>query len=121
MPCSARDLSSLTLQYLSGTPWHHSNVRSSFGWLRNIGFGLWTGGLGMDCRRLHRLASPVSKRRTMWSTFWCNVCMLGKLGTEGSWWLEARLQYHKQHRKEFDTFVVLTCWSLWKQRNARAF
>jgi hypothetical protein len=38
-----------------------------------------------------------------------------------SWWLRARALIHKTDRRQFDTLVLLTAWSLWKQRNARVF
>ena len=37
------------------------------------------------------------------------------------WSTEARKRIDKQSRKGFATFVMLTCWTLWKQRNARVF
>jgi mannosylglycoprotein endo-beta-mannosidase len=37
------------------------------------------------------------------------------------WWLNARTRVLERDRKAFDARVMLTCWSLWKQRNARAF
>jgi hypothetical protein len=37
------------------------------------------------------------------------------------WWLTARARFRDRERQDFDTRVMLTCWSLWRQRNARAF
>jgi hypothetical protein len=37
------------------------------------------------------------------------------------WWLASRARIAEKDRKSFDARVMLTCWSLWKQRNARAF
>ena len=37
------------------------------------------------------------------------------------WWKDTRKLIHKQSRKGFDTFVMLICWMIWKQRNARVF
>jgi hypothetical protein len=37
------------------------------------------------------------------------------------WWLEARTKIAEKDMKAFDARVMLTCWSLWKQRNPRAF
>jgi hypothetical protein len=37
------------------------------------------------------------------------------------WWLQSRKQIPPQvKRKGFDTLVVMICWLLWKERNARA-
>jgi hypothetical protein len=36
-----------------------------------------------------------------------------------SWWLQSRKRVLKHRRKGFDTLVLLTTWSLWKERNAR--
>ena len=37
------------------------------------------------------------------------------------WWLDARKRFLKHSPKGFDSFVMLICWTLWKQRNARVF
>jgi hypothetical protein len=37
------------------------------------------------------------------------------------WWLFQRKQIGKGQREGFDSLVVLTCWLLWKERNARVF
>jgi hypothetical protein len=37
------------------------------------------------------------------------------------WWMQSRVRVRSSERKTFDARVMLTCWSLWKQRNARAF
>jgi hypothetical protein len=37
------------------------------------------------------------------------------------WWLRSRQRVASSRRKEFDTRVMLTCWLIWKQRNARVF
>lgn len=37
------------------------------------------------------------------------------------WWMLHRQQFSKVERQGFDSFVICTVWSLWKQRNARVF
>ena len=37
------------------------------------------------------------------------------------WWLRSRKQFSRVDRKGFDAFVMLICWTLWKQRYARVF
>jgi hypothetical protein len=37
------------------------------------------------------------------------------------WWLLQRNRIGKEHRKGFDSVFVLTCWLLWKERNAHVF
>jgi hypothetical protein len=37
------------------------------------------------------------------------------------WWLNTRSNLNKGTKKKLDTWVLLICWSIWKQRNARAF
>jgi hypothetical protein len=37
------------------------------------------------------------------------------------WWLVARQRIQVRERSGFDARVMLTCWSIWKQRNARVF
>ncbi|KAK1617070.1 hypothetical protein QYE76_022587 [Lolium multiflorum] len=37
------------------------------------------------------------------------------------WWTEARKRVRKLDRKRFDSMVIITAWTLWKQRNARVF
>lgn len=37
------------------------------------------------------------------------------------WWLAVRKRIPTKHRKGFDVVVMLKCWNLWKQRNARVF
>jgi hypothetical protein len=35
--------------------------------------------------------------------------------------MEARKRVRKLDRKRFDSMVIITAWTLWKQRNARVF
>jgi hypothetical protein len=35
--------------------------------------------------------------------------------------MRSRARVRSSERKTFDARVMLTCWSLWKQRNARVF
>jgi hypothetical protein len=37
------------------------------------------------------------------------------------WWLSKRKQVHKDQRPGFDSLVILVCWCIWKERNARVF
>jgi hypothetical protein len=37
------------------------------------------------------------------------------------WWLTAKARFRDKERRGFDARVMLTCWSLWKQQNTRAF
>ena len=37
------------------------------------------------------------------------------------WRVRSRKRVEKAQRKEFDSFVMLVCWCIWKQRNGRVF
>ena len=37
------------------------------------------------------------------------------------WWLVGRKRFGKVDRKCFDTLVILTFWTIWKERNRRTF
>lgn len=37
------------------------------------------------------------------------------------WWRRERSRFSNKDRRGLDTFVILGCWRLWKQRNARVF
>lgn len=37
------------------------------------------------------------------------------------WWTQSRRALVKEHRKDFDSLVLLVTWSLWMERNARTF
>jgi hypothetical protein len=37
------------------------------------------------------------------------------------WWTEATKRVRKLDRKRFDSMVIITAWTLWKQRDARVF
>jgi hypothetical protein len=60
---------------------------------------------------------------------WCRVIQSANLriadpGYSGNlqrWWTEARKRVRRVDRKRFDSMVISTAWTLWKQRNARAF
>jgi len=59
------------------------------------------------------------------------IILLSKLGltavaTHGGvdtfrWWAWARRRVHRSSRKGFDSLIMLTCWVLWKERNAWTF
>jgi hypothetical protein len=38
-----------------------------------------------------------------------------------NWWYSSRKRVSKEQRKDFDTFVALICWCVWKARNRRVF
>jgi hypothetical protein len=42
-------------------------------------------------------------------------------GALADWWLRRRKKIFMDHRKGFDSFVVLMVWLIWKERNARVF
>jgi hypothetical protein len=37
------------------------------------------------------------------------------------WWEAARRRLHKQERRALDSLVILVCWNIWLERNARIF
>jgi hypothetical protein len=45
----------------------------------------------------------------------------GFTGNLQRWWTEARKRVRRFDRKRFDSMVISTAWTIWKQRNARAF
>jgi hypothetical protein len=45
----------------------------------------------------------------------------GFTGNLERWWTEARKRLRRVDRKRFDTMVISTAWTIWRQRNARAF
>jgi hypothetical protein len=57
---------------------------------------------------------------SMWLTGLPDVTPLGEDKLE-DWWLRSRQRVVSSRRKEFDARVMLTCWLIWKQRNARVF
>jgi hypothetical protein len=60
---------------------------------------------------------------------WCRVLHSADLriadpcytGNLLRWWTEVRKRARRIDRKRFDSMVIGTAWTLWKQRNARAF
>lgn len=52
-----------------------------------------------------------------------NINVQGPLTLETAldWWLRVRKNFHKAHRRGFDTLFITVTWSLCKQRNARVF
>jgi hypothetical protein len=60
---------------------------------------------------------------------WCRVLRSANLrmadpgyaGNLQRWWTEARKRVRSLDRKRFDSMVICTVWTIWKQRNARAF
>jgi hypothetical protein len=60
---------------------------------------------------------------------WCRVLHSASLqiadpgytGNLQRWWTEARKRVRRFDRKRFDSMVICTAWTIWKQRNARAF
>jgi hypothetical protein len=45
----------------------------------------------------------------------------GGMGNLERWWTEARKRVRRVDRKCFDSMVICTAWTIWKQRNARVF
>uniref|UniRef100_J3NC79 Uncharacterized protein n=1 Tax=Oryza brachyantha TaxID=4533 RepID=J3NC79_ORYBR len=39
----------------------------------------------------------------------------------GEWWLLPRMNFRAKFKGAFDTLVMLTCWLIWKEHNARIF
>jgi ribosomal protein S14 len=39
----------------------------------------------------------------------------------GEWWMQQRVLLHPDARLAFDTLLLLTSWTLWKERNSRTF
>ena len=56
-------------------------AKFSCDWLSNIGYGLQTEGRGITYKIKFLNAFYVTKRRTRWTTFCCNVCSRGKFGS----------------------------------------
>lgn len=50
-----------------------------------------------------------------------NVMIPETTDTFAGWWLRARASFRGKDRRGFDSMVIQTAWSLWKQRNARVF
>jgi hypothetical protein len=50
-----------------------------------------------------------------------NIPDPGFVGDLERWWTEARKRIRKQDRRRFDSMIINTSWTLWKQRNARSF
>lgn len=74
----------------------------------------------------HILMSYVYAREVWYRCFellkiiqWTNIPSLND--TLENWWLRSRDTLPRINRKGFDSLVMLICWSLWKQRNARVF
>jgi nicotinamide riboside kinase len=45
----------------------------------------------------------------------------GSTGNLQRWWTETHKRVRRIDRKRFDSMVICTAWTLWKQQNARAF
>jgi hypothetical protein len=45
----------------------------------------------------------------------------GFVGDLERWWTEARKRIRKHDRRRFDSMVISTSWTIWKQRNTRVF
>ncbi|KAK1601250.1 hypothetical protein QYE76_017578 [Lolium multiflorum] len=77
------------------------------------------------------LLDQVTKSVPTWQRglVWCRVLRSANLriadpgytGNLQRWWTEARKRVRRIDRKRFDSMVISTTWTLWKQRNARAF
>jgi hypothetical protein len=53
---------------------------------------------------------------------WFDVLRSASLNIqEERWWTEVRKRVGKLDRKRFDSVVIITSWTLWKQKNARVF
>lgn len=76
-----------------------------------------------DC--LHLFVTCDFSRR-VWQLLraWVNVDfpLPGQAG-EGliGWWMVARCHFRSRYRSNFDSVFALTCWLIWKERNARIF
>lgn len=117
-----------------------STAKSLFGWRSNTKFGHLIVVRAMVCRRRYRTTCCASRRMTLLITSFCIASMLGRFGSGASktsicrwceylgpgdtlerWWCSERKRVPKCKRGGMDSLVMLTCWSLWKQRNVRMF
>jgi hypothetical protein len=72
----------------------------------------------------HLLTScPVTREVWSWLLNHVGLQQLAPVHTSTitDWWLQTRGQIPSQHRRAFDSMVLLTSWVIWNERNARIF
>jgi hypothetical protein len=72
----------------------------------------------------HILMGCVYARQVWWSCFHrlhIQVGIPSQTDALQSWWLRSRRGLPRKDRRGFDSFVILVCWRLWNQHNARLF
>jgi hypothetical protein len=57
----------------------------------------------------------------MWRYGWENKAPTGTDDCLVNWWMAARSGLNRRSKKALDSLILLICWFIWLERNARVF